>query len=434
MSKKIKEVGEYLQKVQEKSITGQSESVAADGGNAVGSSIIPQVLAPDFSLGTIYERCKIFNVGVKANSVIVPCVSANKLDDLSIRGGVNAFWQSEGNLKTASSGKIGTATLALNTLAVIVPVTDELNQDVENLGAFVADSAQEAIRYKLDNAIIYGNDDQMNGILSTGNRSTGYLDLATISITGTKDMFDSYYGGENGIWVMSKAAFNEITDVYADNTSLYFDEGQVYLYGYPVKVSPVMRSTDIVLGDFTQYVVGQKEVRQSFSRDVRFLNDESLFKFVIRINGNSSWMQGVTLNDNVITALTGSFTELDKTITSDTSGRYANGSSAGFASIPSVIFGTLDSTSKTIVLSSFTVDVSSGGFALTEAGDGFLTSVSGVSGTIDYTTGLWTLDMTTNPLTIGTMISATYNYAYNNYATGGANAVTVYPFVYNGSV
>lgn len=114
---------------------------------------------------------------------------------------------------------------------------------------------------------------------------------------------------------------------------------------------------------------------------------------------------------NTILTTTTNVSALDDTITSDTTGVSFSETLPSIATVSS-------SRNGSILSGSLTIDVSSGGYILTNTAAGVLSAAAqAVSGTIDLTTGAYTLDFSTDPLSIGTTISAGYNYEWTDYVT-----------------
>ena len=144
--------------------TGQNEATDADGGYLVEHPITLPILAPNFMAGSLYERCRVINVGEMANGVKIPIAAETSRSTAGIRGGVLSYWVGEGVAKTPSTAQFGQLNLGLNKLACVVPVTDELKQDSEALGQYVSAASGDAILFNVDRAILYGNGGQINGV------------------------------------------------------------------------------------------------------------------------------------------------------------------------------------------------------------------------------------------------------------------------------
>ena len=309
-----KELGEALQKLIKgdrltfavTKQTGQEEGTNDEGGFLVQNNLIAEILAPNFMTGTLYERCNIFNLGDNNNSgARIPIANEPTRNTSGIRGGALAYWVEEGIAKTPSIAEFSIIDLDLNKAAVVIWLTDEIKQDSEMLVQYVQKTAQEAIQWLVDRAILYGNGAQLNGVAT--HAATGFSAIAgAITAANLKDIFDLYYGGDQGVWVLGQDLWIEITNLWDTATQtpaipLTWDaDGTARLWGYPVVVTDVMSDRSICLGDFSQYVIIQKEVNAAVSESLKFLEDESCFRFVLRINGSPMWVSPLTVNDGSI--------------------------------------------------------------------------------------------------------------------------------------
>ena len=151
------ELGKRIQALVSKAPTGQNEGLAADGKDLINQEILPEILTPNFSEGSLYADCKIINVGANANGIKIPITDLTTIDSTTVRGGFRAYVIGEGNQKQISSGKLGQLNLVLNKMAVVIPCTDELLQDSEAIAGYMSDSAGEALMALADDSIVNGS-------------------------------------------------------------------------------------------------------------------------------------------------------------------------------------------------------------------------------------------------------------------------------------
>ncbi|MBU2249112.1 MAG: phage major capsid protein, partial [Gammaproteobacteria bacterium] len=278
--------------------TGQEEGDDTEGGYLVDHALLPVILAPNFAEGKLYADCTIFNLGKdNVNGARIPRSAETSRTNAGLKGGVNAYWKEEGETKLASIAKFDIIDLGLDKLAGVVYLTDEVKQDPVLLVSYMSFALKEAIMYKVDRAIVYGVPGEMAGIAL--DPATGAVAIsAPIAVGELKDIFDLYYGGAKGKWYVSKGIWNEITDLYDDPTiPLTFGDSGPMLWGMPVVVSDVFDERDLMLGDLSQYLIIQKEITSAISIHLKYLEDESVMRFVLRINGQGLWTGPITLQD-----------------------------------------------------------------------------------------------------------------------------------------
>jgi len=276
------------------------------GANLTQSELLGQILRPDWAEGTIYARCNIYDVSDKANGVKMPIVKETvRTIAGGILGGFIAYPIAEGVPVTLTRGKLDQSTLQLNQVCVGVRVTNALLEDATYLEQYLSKGLEEALKYYLDYYILYGSGvTTCNGILdATGNRATGTVTMTSpFAEADYKSIVGKYYGGEKGCWVMSRNSWLRTAALYSSTFPLRFDDkGKAFLFGYPVIVKTDMASGGIVLGDFSQYFLGQKPMREEISEHLYFESNESVFRAIIRVNGMPSWYGGVITQDAVTT-------------------------------------------------------------------------------------------------------------------------------------
>ena len=333
MEKRL-ELGKRIQAVV-KAASGQGESAVGFGDTLVDTTLIADILGQNFAQGSIYSRCKIYNVGENSNGLKIPIAdTSTRTESGGVRGGVLSYWLNEADTKTASDAEFGQLNLGLNKLVVVIPTTDELLNDAPALAQFLHDSAIDAILYKVDRAILYGNGgSSINGI---ANSAVTIVVTATdpITIAEIEDMYHAYYGSPNGVWCMSKAAQEEVIDLDWTTQPNGYDfevtEDAPFgrLYGLPILVTDVMSGDDIVLGDYSQFILAQKEVTQAVNSSLKFLEDEKYFRFVLRINGDVGWTSSMTLEDGSVVSPFVIKSDMDQSTSSSSSELYSSSSSS----------------------------------------------------------------------------------------------------------
>jgi len=271
-----------FKKLLEKSIQGQGETVAADGGNLVNQPVV-DVVQPNFMNGSVYEKTRKMNI--ENEGITLPRYSPMSATNASYIGSVG-YWTDEGFSLTDSNILFDTKTLNLKKVVVNIPATNEIIQDVPALASYINSVGSEALKYQIDRGIIYGESTWgPNGIVGSGKEATIFVTGATITAQASA-MRDAYYGGPEGRWYVAQDVETELRNADADSFAINFgSEGEMYLYGYPVEVVPSMKTGDAILADMSQYQVVQKELRRDVSEHFLFDTDQSVFKLVARVNG-----------------------------------------------------------------------------------------------------------------------------------------------------
>ena len=277
-----------------KSILGQGEKVQADGGSLVDKPVI-EIIAPKFMNGSIYERCRIMNISNEG--ITLPRYDTSDATDLSFFG-ARAYWTEEGGNLDTTKIAFENKPLKLRKVVSTIPATNEILADVEAMISYINTIGVEAIKYQIDRALIYGNDSfAAGGVVGSAKEATIFLPAEASWATTCAKMIGSYYGGAEGCWLMSQNVFAELVLEHQNDFFLEFSAGKVYLFGYEIVVSNAAKEDTLILGDWSQYQVVQKELRSDISGHTRFDTFESVIRMVARIQGAPIWSSPVTLND-----------------------------------------------------------------------------------------------------------------------------------------
>ncbi len=127
------------------------EGVGADGGflvpPAFSKSIFTLALTDDALLPLTD------NTPVDGNGMVFP------KDETTPWGtnGVRAYWQAEATAANATKPVFGTQAMRLHKLMALMPLTNELLDDSSSLGAYIAPLMARSIRWKTNEAILFGN-------------------------------------------------------------------------------------------------------------------------------------------------------------------------------------------------------------------------------------------------------------------------------------
>jgi HK97 family phage major capsid protein len=114
---------------------------------------------------------------------------------------------------------------------------------------------------------------------------------------------------EHAIWLMSNDAYEQIADASFDNGAPVIctgPNGERYIHQMPLELveytSELGDVGDVVLADFTQYVIGDKN--SEFLRSIYctgFDTDESVFRFIFRVGGQPLWAAPLTMRNSAQT-------------------------------------------------------------------------------------------------------------------------------------
>ncbi|MFA6308622.1 MAG: phage major capsid protein [Clostridia bacterium] len=296
--------------------TGMNEQIPSDGGFLVGEDFTKELLKKTYETGILPTRCRTIPISAGSNAL-----SANGIDETSRAngsrwGGIESFWENEADAMTGKKPKFSKVELKLKKLTGLCYMTDELLQDAVAMESIIGQAFAEEFGFKMDDAILNGiGAGQPLGVLNSTSLVTVAKENAqvatTIVLQNIIKMWARLWGRskQNAVWLINQDIEPQL---YALNLSIGNNAYPVYmpaggvsgapyatLFGRPVieieQCSTLGALGDIILGDFSQYLLIDKGgINQASSVHVRFLYDESVFRFIYRVDGQPIWKTALT--------------------------------------------------------------------------------------------------------------------------------------------
>jgi HK97 family phage major capsid protein len=139
-----------------------------EGSGADGGFLVPPAFASEIFTLSLTDDALLpltDNTPVGGNGMVFP------KDETTPWGtnGVRAYWQAEATAATATKPVLGTQAMRLHKLMALVPLTNELLADSVAGGAFVMPLVARSIRWKTNEAIMFGTGDgQPQGMFNSG--------------------------------------------------------------------------------------------------------------------------------------------------------------------------------------------------------------------------------------------------------------------------
>ena len=288
---------------------GLSESVASDGGFLVQQDFSTELLQDVFQTGILASRCKRIPISGNSNSIKI-----NGIDETSRAstryGGIVGYWEDEAAEKTASKPKFRKIELNLKKLIGLCYATDELLSDASALEGVIRQGFVSEFGFLLDDAIVNGTGagqplGYMNsGALVTVSKETGQA-ADTVVAENVIKMYSRIFASSRpkAVWLINQniepQLFTMSLAVGTGGIPIYMPagglSGQPYgtLFGRPVIAIEQAASLgdlgDISLVDLSNgYVLAEKGgISSDMSVHVRFVYDESVFRFVMRVDGQT---------------------------------------------------------------------------------------------------------------------------------------------------
>ncbi len=287
-----------------------SESAQADGGYALPPDFRAQIMLKvmgENSLISMTDQLTTFS-----NQVTVP---VDETTPWATSGGIQTNWEQEGAQAVQTKPALAQATVRCFKLRSLVPITEELLEDVTALSNYLGTKLPQKFTYALNDAIVNGTGTgQPLGILNspakvTVTKESGQATL-TVNAANVVKMWGRCYGPwrSNGIWLMNQDVEQQILQMTLGSAGwpAYLPPGGLSgakygtLLGRPVVLTEACKSLttegDIILTDLSQYlaVVKAGGLRQEVSMHVWFDYDMTAFKFTMRMGGQPWWGAAIT--------------------------------------------------------------------------------------------------------------------------------------------
>lgn len=286
--------------------TGLNETVPSDGGFLVQTDFTNQLAKDLLATDVLSGMCDRIQISGNSNGIKI-----NGVDETSRAstrsGGIIGYWKSEAAQKTASKPKFRQIELSLHKLIGLCYATDELLMDATALEGFIRQAFVGEFGFLRDDAIINGTGaGQPLGILNAGclvsvAKETGQK-ADTILAENIIKMYSRMFPNSRSkaVWLINQdiepQLFTMSLAVGTGGIPIYMPagglSGQPYatLFGRPViaiEQCPTLGDVgDIIFADLSGYILAEKGgIESAMSIHVKFDYDESVFRFVTRLDG-----------------------------------------------------------------------------------------------------------------------------------------------------
>lgn len=294
-----------------RAITGMSESIPADGGFLIDTDFSKDLLRRVYETGLVVSRADKISVGPNSNGLKINAVAETSRAAGSRWGGILGYWATEAGTKTASAPKFRQMELSLKKLVGLCYATDELLADSSALEGVISSGFAEEFGFLLDDALINGTGvGQPLGIMNAACLvGVGRNTASTVHSEDIIGMWAQLYGKcwPKAVWFINQDVIpqlsimnlGDLANTVTATQLTYMPPGGLSQSPYatlmgrpviPIEQCPSMTAKgSVILADFSEYLLIDKGGIQSASSiHVRFVNDESCFRFVYRVNQDTS--------------------------------------------------------------------------------------------------------------------------------------------------
>ena len=313
--------------------SGLSETVPSDGGFLVQQDFSNELLKEVFETGVLASRCRRIPISGNSNSLKI-----NGIDETSRvstrSGGIVGYWEDEADEKTKSKPKFRKIELNLKKLIGLCYATDELLDDVSALEGVIRSGFVSEFGFLLDDSIINGTGaGQPLGILNAGCLVSQAIetgqDADTIVAENVIKMYSRRFASmtSNYMWLYNQSIEPQLLTmslaVGTGGIPVYMPPGGLNdapygrLMGLPAmaieQAAALGDKGDIILANLKDgYIIAEKGgIQADMSIHVRFIYDESVFRFVMRVDGQPTRASALTPYKGGATATQSHFITLD---------------------------------------------------------------------------------------------------------------------------
>jgi len=305
-----------LAKAALKAPTGLGEGLGATGGFLVDTDRQGGIMQRVYDVGQLLRRVDMTGISAGSNGMTFNAINETSRADGSRRGGIQVYWLAEAASKTASAPAFRQMELKLKKVAGLVYATDELLQDAAALESWIMSNLPEELNFAVEDAILNGTGTgQPTGIIGSNavvsvTKETGQA-ADTIVAENIFNMWSRMWAPSrrNAIWLINQDVepqlFQLSLGVGTGGSVLYWPPGGLNsapyatLMGRPViahESMPTLGDTgDIMLVDPREYQMIEKGgIQTASSIHVNFTSDETVFRFVYRVDGQPKWNAALT--------------------------------------------------------------------------------------------------------------------------------------------
>ncbi len=288
-----------------------SSQVPAEGGFLIPETVRSEML--ELALETAIVRPRATVIPMDTLRTVIPVLESTS-NVSSIMGGVVAYWTEEGAAMIESSAKFGRIALEAKELTAYAVAPNALLADAAAFGSFIQQSFPRAIAWFEDLGFLRGTGvGEPLGILKapalvTQAKESGQA-AATIVWENIIKMYARMLPTSLGAaeWVVNQETFPELAtmalSVGTGGGPIWLNNGAdgppMTILGRPVRVTEkadaLGTAGDVNFLDFNYYLIGDRQAMQAASSEhYRFMNNETAFRIVERVDGRPWITNAVT--------------------------------------------------------------------------------------------------------------------------------------------
>jgi len=296
--------------------TGFGESIPSDGGFLVGKDVSGQFLDLAYGAAAVSPRCDFIEISANSNGVKLYGIDETSRANGSRQGGILSYWPDEADAMTSSKSKFKRIEMELIKQTVLYYSTDELLQDAKALQNRVNAMVSREFAFRIDDAIINGDGaGKPLGILNSNCLISQAKETSQVATTIVYENIIKMYSRmissslPRAVWLANADIFPQLASmtlaVGTGGVPVWIPANSAAgrphdtLLGKPivyVEACPTLGTVgDLIFADLSEYLlIGKGGIQEAMSIHVRFLNNETVFRFVNRTNGQPKWKTALT--------------------------------------------------------------------------------------------------------------------------------------------
>lgn len=286
---------------------GLSEGVQSDGGFLIQPDFTGELLELAHETGQLYRRTDRRQISAESNGIKINAVDETSRVNGSRSGGIRAYWTAEAASLTSTKPAFRQMELSLQKLTGLYYATDEELKDVTALQSNVARWFGDEFGFKLDDAVFRGVGGGMPlGVLAHAGTVSVAKETGQAAATILKENIEKMYARmwapsvPKAEWYINQDCWPQLFALSAvvgvGGTPVFIPANSMAnapfgaLLGRPImpieQCETLGTVGDIVLADFSQYLTIEKGgLEAASSIHVQFLTDETVFRFILRADG-----------------------------------------------------------------------------------------------------------------------------------------------------
>lgn len=297
-----------------------SEGVGSEGGFLLPSAFEKRVLDANLEDEIVRPRAQVFGLARgKGNSLVVPATSDTDHSSFEVAG-ITSYWGEEAGTKTETQPKLRQISMKINELYAYTETSDILLEDSAiPISDLVGKLFYQNLKWRFDNAFLNGTGGgQPKGILQSnacGEQSAeSGQDSSTIIYENLCGMLGKLMPGsfKNSVWLAEISTIPSLLQMHLKigTGGVFFpvltgSAGKFNMLYRPVIFTehlPAIGSAGcLLLADFSQYLIVLKEgMRLETSRDFKFQQNQTVFRMVTRLDGQTASDSSLTLKSGTV--------------------------------------------------------------------------------------------------------------------------------------